>query len=324
MALIRPGPSLTIISQSASLRSVLDRALTVAGSTGSVLLVGETGVGKELFADYIHEASPRAEGPLVKVALSSVPQELLESELFGHERGAFTHAISEKKGLLELAQSGSVFLDDIDDVPGAIQVKLLRALEAREVQRVGAAKPIPIDVRVIAASKLDLKALVDAGRFRADLYYRLNVFPLEIPPLRQRREDIPILVEHFLKRFSPDQEIVFSQAAQDALDEYGWPGNVRELRNVVQRVALFASGEVGVDDLPAELTNGHVTDRLIKACLNCATEESMTFQEVVACLETNLLRQALGDCSNNHTRAARTLGLSPSTFRDKLKKYDLG
>ncbi len=318
-----PPPALAIITQSERMREILDRVRAVAATDGSVLLIGETGVGKELFADYIHRVSPRAAGPFIKVALSAMPHELLESELFGHERGSFTHAVSQKKGLFELASGGSLFLDDIDDVPAAIQPKLLRVLESREVMRVGGTTSIAIDVRLITASKIDLKELVGRGLFRTDLFYRINVVPLEIPPLRERPEDIPLLVEHFLERFAPQKKLAIAPPALRVLVSYAWPGNVRELRNVMQRIGIFASGEIRLEDLPSEIHHADPIQDLIHACSRCFADESMSFPQVVSCLEVNLLRQALKESAGNRAQAAKSLGLSSSTLRDKLKKYGL-
>jgi len=316
-----PYPS--IVTQSDRMRALLERIPTVAASDGAVLLLGETGVGKELFADTVHRLSPRRDGPLVKISLSAVPHDLLESELFGHERGAFTHAVQAKKGLFEIADGGTIFLDDVDDVPPSIQPKLLRVLESHEVKRVGATATLPIDVRLVSASKVNLKDLVDRGLFRADLYYRLNVVPIEIPPLRLRPEDVPLLAVHFLQRFVPGREVRVSTGAARALERYHWPGNVRELRNVIQRISLFATDEISLEDLPPELLDGNPVELLARACARCFSEQSLSFGEVVECLETNLLRQALKDAGGNRSRAARALGLSLSTMRDKLRKYGL-
>ncbi len=312
-----------VVTQNESMRAILSRVDTIAASDNSVLLIGETGVGKELFADHIHRSSPRRDKPLVKIALSAMPHDLLESELFGHERGAFTSAAGEKKGLFELAHTGTLFLDDIDDVPQAIQTKLLRVLESHEVMRVGGTATIPIDVRLITASKVDLKELVRRNLFRADLFYRINVFPVEIPALRDRRDDIPMLTAYFLERFAPGKELVLSTEAKHALVNYSWPGNVRELRNVTQQIALFADREIGLKDLPPEFHNGSPIDLLVKACSQCFLDDALSFNQIVTCLETNLLRQALKEAAGNRTQAARILGLSLSTLRDKLKKYDL-
>jgi DNA-binding NtrC family response regulator len=315
--------SLGLVTQSERMRAILDRVRTIAASDTSVLLVGETGVGKELFADYIHRASSRRERPFVKISLSAMPHDLLESELFGHQRGAFTNAIADKRGLFELAHTGSFFLDDIDDVAPAVQVKLLRVLETQQVMRVGGSEPIAVDVRLITASKLDLEQLVARNLFRADLFYRINVCPVSIPPLRDRREDVPLLAEHFLKRFAPQKTLALTPKAQLALCRYDWPGNVRELRNVMQRLALFAEHEIDLAELPPEMaSNGHVV-RLVRACGRCMVDDGMSYADVIACLETNLLRQALADAGGNRSHAARALGLSLSTLRDKLRKFGL-
>ncbi len=316
-------PSVSLIAQSESMRSVLARLDTVAASDSSVLLIGETGVGKELIAEFIHRASPRQPRPFVKVGLSALPPELLESELFGHERGAYTSAATDKKGLFELASTGSIFLDDIDDFPLALQAKLLRVLESREIMHVGGTHPIPIDVRLITATKIDLKTLVERGIFRSDLYYRINVVPMVIPPLRDRREDIPPLVDHFLKRYIADRDIRVSQDAMQSMLTYSWPGNVRELRNVMQRMVLFANGEIRKADLPPEIREDNPLAAVVKECARCMGEENMTFDQVVACLEVNLIRQALKQFDGNRTQTAKHLGLSLSTLRDKLKKYDI-
>jgi transcriptional regulator with GAF, ATPase, and Fis domain len=320
---MKPLPSLAIVTQSEKMRLILSRVEAIAASDSTVLLIGETGVGKELFADYIHRASPRSDRPFVKIALSAMPHDLLESELFGHERGSFTSAVSEKKGLFELAHTGSLFLDDIDDVPLPTQSKLLRVLESQEVLRVGGSATIPIDVRLIAASKVSLKEMVEHGSFRADLYYRINVFPVQIPPLRERREDLPLLVKHFMNRFAPGKALSVSPEALEALIHYDWPGNVRELRNIMQRLTLFATREINLQDLPLELHDGHPVDLLVKACTKCFMEESLQFNDVISCLEVNLLKQALQETGGNRSQAAKFLGLSLSTLRDKLKKYGL-
>ncbi len=305
------------------MRSILARVDTVAASDGSVLLIGETGVGKELIAEYIHRTSPRSQRPFVKVGLSALPPELLESELFGHERGAYTSASGEKKGLFELADNGTIFLDDIDDFPLPLQTKLLRVLESRELKRVGGTASIRIDVRLVTATKVDLKELVDRGLFRSDLYYRINVVPLTIPPLRDRREDIKPLIRHFLLRYSPGKETAIADDALQKLLTYAWPGNVRELRNVVQRMALFANGEIRLQDLPPEIRLADPFEEMAKACNRCFTEAQMSYEEVIRCLEVNLLRQALHQSGGNKTQAAKILRLNLSTLRDKLKKYNL-
>jgi transcriptional regulator with GAF, ATPase, and Fis domain len=320
---MQPVQSLALIATSDVMRSIISRIDTIAASKSSVMLIGETGVGKELIAEYVHRTSPRSLKPLVKVGLSALPPELLESELFGHERGAYTSASSEKKGLFELADEGTIFLDDIDDFPLPLQAKLLRVLESHELMRVGGTTPIPIDVRLITATKVDLKEMANRGAFRSDLYYRINVVPLIIPPLRDRRDDIPPIIEHFMQRYAANRTIHVAEDALRLLVNYSWPGNIRELRNVVQRMTLFADGEIRVNDLPPEIREDAPLDVIIKACHRCFTEENMTFDEVVACLEVNLLRQAINRAGGNRTQAAKALGLSLSTLRDKLKKYNI-
>jgi transcriptional regulator with GAF, ATPase, and Fis domain len=315
--------SFTLIAQSDAMRSILSRIDTVAPTDHSVLLLGETGVGKELIADYIHHTSKRSGRPMVKVGLSALPFELLESELFGHEKGAYTSASAGKKGLFELANGGTIFLDDIDDVPTNIQTKLLRVLESRELMRVGGTGVHPIDVRVISASKVDLKEMVERGSFREDLYFRLNVVPFVIPPLRSRKEDVRLLVEHFIRRFSTNGPLAVDPDALEALSRYPWPGNIRELRNIVQRVSLFAKERITLADLPPEVRSDHPIDEILKACGRCFTNDGMTFEQVVACLEVNLIRQALERSNGNRVQAAKLLKMNPSTLRDKLKKYHL-
>jgi len=315
--------SISFIAQSEIMRGIIARINTISASDSSILLIGETGVGKELIAEYVHQTSTRSACPFVKVGLTALPHELLESELFGHDKGAYTSASNEKKGLFELAHTGSIFLDDIDDFPLPLQAKLLRVLESRELMRVGGTTSISVDVRLITASKVDLKDLVNRGLFRADLYYRINVVPMVIPPLRDRAQDIPLLVDHFLKRFAPERQISVDAGALDALLQYSWPGNIRELRNAVQRIALFVNGQVRLADLPSEIRQENPLDLMIKACDRCFAEGKMSFDEVVTCLETNLIRRALRESGGNRTNAAKVLGLNLSTFRDKLKKYKL-
>lgn len=315
--------SLTLIARNEKMREILSRVDRIVASDSSVLLVGETGVGKEIFAEYIHRTSPRANGPFVKIGLSALPADLLESELFGHERGAYTSAMNEKKGLFEIANNGSIFLDDIDDVPISIQSKLLRVLESRELMRIGGTTSIPIDVRLITASKVDLKLLIERGIFRADLFYRINVVPINIPPLRERTDDVPPLIEHFLKKYSNGKELKVSLPALKSFLDYSWPGNVRELKNVIQRISLFANDEISLDDLPQEIKTGNPVDYLLKACNKCYLEGSINLDQIVQCLEHNLLDAALSKSNGNQSQAAKTLGLSLSTFRDKVKKYNL-
>ncbi len=302
---------------------ILEQLRAAALTCNTVLLIGETGVGKERLAEFLHQKSVRQFKPMVKVNISSLPRELIESELFGHERGAFTSAIAEKHGFFEVADGGSLFLDDIDDLPLEAQGKLLRAVETRTIQRVGSTRPIPVDVRFIVASKASLRHLVDQGLFRADLFYRLNVVPIEVPPLRERREDIPLLIGHFLREFLPDHEVQVSKDALRIMVNYSWPGNVRELINVLLRITLSVNGEITLEDLPPEVRGEDPVQLLMKSCARCFSEKSMHYDDVVTCLESTLLRHALIRHNGNKSEAARFLGLSLSTFRDKLTKYGL-
>lgn len=312
-----------IITQNSQVEWLIQKIDKISDSNSSILLVGETGVGKEIFADYVHYSSSRADRPFVKIGLSALPADLLESELFGHEKGSFTSAHHEKKGLFEIANTGSIFLDDIDDVPMTIQTKLLRVLESKELMKIGGTKPIPIDVRLITASKIDLKILIDQGKFRSDLFYRINVVPIHIPPLRDRKEDVEALSKHFLNHYAPEKELGFSPQALNALINYSWPGNVRELRNVVQRLSLFSKGEIDVNELPGEISSEDPMSLLIKACDKCFIDQDMSFEQVVNCLEVNLMKEALRKSDCNQTQAAKLLKLSLSTFRDKLKKNNV-
>lgn len=315
--------ALTLITQNERMREIIASINKVIDTDSSILLIGETGVGKEIFAEYIHKTSNRATNPFVKIGLASLPPSLLSSELFGHEKGSFTSATNIKKGLFEIANDGSIFLDDIDDVPIEIQTKLLRVIETKELMHVGGTKQIPIDVRLITASKVDLKELVKKEVFRADLFYRLNVVPIHIPPLRERREDILPLSEYFLKLFQPDKKIEISKEALKALINYSWPGNVRELKNLIHRISLFAENTIEVNDLPSELSLNDPIENLLKDCHNCYISEGWNFEQIVKCLEQNLLSEALKKSNGNQTSASNLLGLSLSTFRDKIKKYKI-
>jgi transcriptional regulator with GAF, ATPase, and Fis domain len=321
-----PTASGVIMTQNRRMLDILSRLRTIARTEGAVLLIGETGVGKELLAEFVHQESPRASQPLVKVGLASLPRELLESELFGHEKGAYTHAIALKKGLFELSNGGSIFLDDIDDFPLELQSKLLRALEAHEILRVGGTVPIRINTRLISATKVDLKALVERRAFRADLYYRINVMPVSIPSLRERADDIPLLAAYLLRIFAPDRELSLSAAASATLTRYPWPGNIRELRNVIQRICLFAEGTVDESELPAEIFSQPETgpaSALSRQCEICREERDLSLEDVVACVERHLLEEALAKSGGNQSQAARSLRLSLSTLRDKLRKHNL-
>jgi len=309
-----------IVGTSESMIKVFDKIIKVAQSDSSVLVYGESGTGKELVARAIHFQSNRKEGPFVKVNCGALAEGVLESELFGHERGSFTGAMKRRHGRFELANKGSIFLDEIGDVPIPTQVKLLRVLQERELERVGGEETLTVDVRVIAATNKNLMAMVEDGKFREDLYYRLNIIPLELPPLRQRLEDIPILVEHFLRKKSSqlnkEQPSVSEKAIQE-LKNYSWPGNVRELENVIERaVVLCEREEISLTDLPILLGDpSRTTLRLLK--------EDLPLVEALEDLERQLIARALEKAKGVKTEAARILGLKTSALYYKLEKYDM-
>lgn len=315
--------SVSIITQDNSMLELIERINKVADSDVSILLIGETGVGKEVFTDYIHHLSNRGHNPLVKIGLATLPPELMESELFGFEKGSFTNADHSKKGMFELADTGTLFLDDIDDTPLNVQSKLLRAIEAKEIRHIGDTKPISINVRLICASKLEIADLIDRKLFRQDLYYRINVVELRIPTLRERKGDIPLLVEHFLKRFCHTYILKVSDEVMDIFMNYDWPGNVRELRNVMQRSALFANEIIQVSDLPDRFRNINNIDNLVKSCSICFESGQMTYNELIACIESKLLSKAISKSNGNQSNAAQELGMKLSTFRDKIKKLEI-
>jgi DNA-binding NtrC family response regulator len=313
-----------IVGASETLQKALARLERAAKSgTSTVLLRGETGSGKELMARYLHEKSARAGGPFIELNCSAIPEQLLESELYGHERGAFTDAKRFRKGLFELADGGTLLLDEIGEMVPQLQAKLLRVLETRTFRRVGGHADITVDVRVVAATHRDLSKMVADGRFREDLYFRLNVVPVEIPPLRERREDIGVLAEHFVQRFC--RELGRAPARLDPralalLASYAWPGNVRELRNVMERVVLLeAEDEILPEHLPAEISRGSVASRG-GGIDPFPPGTVLPFTEI----EKLAIEHALKVCDGNKTRAATQLGISRQTLRTKLKEYALG
>jgi two-component system NtrC family response regulator len=298
--------------------AAINTAARGAASRATMLIRGESGTGKELMARAIHSASPRGKGPLVAVNAAALPETLLESELFGHERGAFTGADREHRGRFELADGGSLFLDEIGDLPKSTQVKLLRVLQEQAFERLGGTRTVRVDVRVIAATNRDLEALVARGEFREDLYYRLNVVSVELPPLRERREDIPALVQHFLGRFAAEAQSpvkVVSREAMDVLVKYHYPGNVRELENIIHRAVVLARGTtITTADLPIRVTEVRPDG---------GSAEGATFVERVAEFERALIIEALERAGGVQTRAARALGMSERHLRYKLRKYRL-
>jgi len=295
------------VGQSSAMMRVFEAIQTVGPTEATVLIKGESGTGKELCARAIHAASPRRLNPLVVIHCGALAETLLESELFGHEKGAFTGAQYRKKGSFEVAEGGTVFLDEIGDISLKTQTDLLRVLQEREITRVGSSRPIPVDFRCIAATNKNLEALVQEGKFRADLYYRLNVFQIELPPLRERKGDIPILVEHFIRKFSVSmnkQITRVSPEAMDILDRYQWPGNVRELENAVERAMVVAQEpELREQDFSLQLSGQEHNGR---------TLEEVERAHVLSVVE---------DCKGNQTLAAEILDIDRVTLHNKLKKY---
>jgi DNA-binding NtrC family response regulator len=302
-----------IIGHSQVMQDIFATIMRVAGTRATVLLAGESGVGKDMIARAIHHHSPRRDRPFVKINCTALPENLMESELFGYEKGAFTGANISKAGKFEAADTGTVFLDEIGDVPPAIQVKLLRVLQDREFERLGSNKVMHSDVRVIAATNVDLRAALENGTFREDLYYRLNVVPLDIPPLRERKEDIPYLVEHFAKKFNGE----ISDGALERLMSYHWPGNVRELENVIERSVLLAHGpRVEADDIRIDTTG---RSRPATASADQFLPEGMTLDAY----EQSIIREALKRADGNKSQAARLLGLTRNALRYRLAQMGI-
>jgi DNA-binding NtrC family response regulator len=307
-----------IVARSVKMQEVLATVERVAPTNSTVLLGGESGVGKDLIARAIHEKSKRARGPFLKINSTAIPENLLESELFGFEKGAFTGAAASKPGKFELADKGTLFLDEIGDVPAAIQVKLLRVLQEREFERLGGTKTIKVDVRLIAATNRDLRAALEEGTFREDLYYRLNVVPIDIAPLRERKEDVPDLVNLFITRFATDSGKTIesiSPPAMQMLVNYYWPGNVRELQNIVERACALAKGNVLE---PADI---HIDARPSKsaAAVDVFLPDGMTLEQ----WEDEMVQEALRRANGNKSQAARLLGLSRNALRYRLSKIGI-
>ena len=303
-----------IIGESGHMQEVLSLVRRVAPSEATVLIRGESGTGKELIAQAIHYSSPRASRPLVRLNCAALPETLLESELFGHEKGAFTGAYATRKGRFEVANGGSLFLDEIGDLPLHLQAKLLRVLQEKEFERVGSSKPIPVDVRILAATHRDLEKLIQEDQFREDLYYRLNVVTVVLPPLRERRQDIPPLLDHLVKKFAEKNAKTikgFTQEARDALLRYDYPGNVRELENIVERATVITRDEViGRSDLPLTVQTSEKLD-----------DRGTNITAVVEGLERKMIKEALSQSDGVQTRAADKLGITERALRYKLKKY---
>jgi two-component system response regulator HydG len=305
-----------------ALRALFESIAKVAGSDVVVHIAGESGTGKELVARAIHQRSRRAAGPFVKVNCGALTDTLLESELFGHEKGAFTGAIKRKLGRFELADKGTLFLDEVGDMTPNLQLKLLRVLQENQFERVGGEETVEVDVRVVSATHRDLKVAVDEGRFREDLFYRLHVVPFRVPALRERREDIPLLVEHFIGKLGPRANPRVRRIDENALarlSTYAWPGNVRELENAVEQALVFASGEsIDVASLPAFLREGASEASLALPNIN------MSLPEILDDLERQLIQRAYDRTGGVKTETARLLGIKTSALYYKLEKYGIG
>lgn len=339
------APPPGIIGHCAAMREVYRITRRVAVSNASVLILGETGVGKELIAGAVHQLSHRSGRPFVRVNCGALSESLLESELFGHVRGAFTGAVSNRTGRFEAAQGGTIFLDEINSTSLTLQVKLLRVLQEKEFERVGDTSTLRTDVRIIAASNRNLMDEVRAGRFREDLYWRLNVVPIEIPPLRERRDDIPTLVSHFLDHYNElnDRYVAhIGPGTMEALQNYHWPGNVRELQNYVERAVVMAeTDELLLDLLPECVTDGRpislenvnngtpvdfstMSKAVVQLGLNQAGRDSTdVHRSVVDSIERELIAQVLQSCGGVQTKAATRLGMNRNTLHKKIKEYGL-
>jgi len=314
----------TIIGKSKALQEITASLQKVAPTNATVLIHGESGTGKELFARAIHYLSQRKDGPFVAINSAAIPRELLESELFGYERGAFTGAEARKLGKLELADKGTVFLDEIGDMDLALQAKILRVIQEQVIERVGGGRPIKIDVRIVAATNKDIEKAVAAKQFREDLFYRLNVFPMTIPPLRERREDIPLLVQRFLVKYAAEVrkgQMTVSDEAMDILSKFPWKGNVRELENVIERAVIYAEGgtirpqDLGFKEssITEALAENVPMDGPLQAVAEAATRIA----------ESRRILLALKQTGGNKTRAAEVLQVSYKTLLTKIKEYQL-
>ena len=311
-----------IIGKSRPMQEIYDLIRKVSLSKTSVLITGESGTGKELIANAIHYNSPRKERPFISINCGALTETLLESELFGHEKGAFTGAVSMKKGRFELADGGTLFLDEVSEMSPALQVKLLRVLQEMEFERVGGTRTIDVDVRILSASNKDLKDDVATGRFREDLYYRLNVIHIEVPSLRERGEDIRLLVKHFINKYlgdDRDEKPNLSPEAWKILFNHNWPGNIRELENVIERAVVLNSGDlITPEDLPGYLLEGDDEINIEKFI-----PAGAPLQKTLEQIEEQLIRRALKNCNNVQSHAADMIGITKSLFQHKMKKYNI-
>jgi DNA-binding NtrC family response regulator len=311
-----------LIGKSAAIRELLDKIHTLAAVDSNVLIQGDSGTGKECVAKLIHESSARCKGPFIAVSCASLPHELIEAELFGYDQGAFTGASSQRIGRFELANGGTIFLDDVDDIPLDLQVKLLRIIQERKFERIGGEATLSVNFRLIAASKKHLVSLVEEGKFREDLYFRLNIVPVHLPPLRQRKEDIPLLCEYFMNRLAvklnrPDPQI--DETVMAKLISYSWPGNVRELENIVERMLVLSKdGHIEIDLLPAEFFDSETSAVIVR------TEylDRIDLYRTAADIEGQLVRWAFGKAGGNLAKAASLLNIPRSSLQYKIAKLD--
>ena len=311
-----------IVSKNEEMQKIFDVIKKVSHYKSTVLITGESGTGKELVARALHYNSGRSQHPFIAVNCGAIPENLLESELFGHAKGAFTDAIRTKKGLFEEADAGTLFLDEIGELPGQLQVKLLRVLQDGEIRRIGESKPIQIDVRIVAATVKDLPKEVNEGRFREDLFYRLNVLPIHIPPLRERKEDIPLLIEHFIGKYNHEMNKHVGNIDHEAMERlmsYKWYGNVRELENTIERaIVLSEKNNIESENLPSE-----IRDIKEESPIETLPEEEQSIKKASKALEINLIKKALRKTKGNHTQAARLLEISHRALLYKIKEYEI-
>ncbi|MEK6558765.1 MAG: sigma-54 dependent transcriptional regulator [Planctomycetota bacterium] len=314
-----------VIGNSEAMRKVLETVKSVSDRDATVLIRGESGTGKEKIAGAIHYHSSRRTGPFIRVSCAALNREILESELFGHEKGAFTGAVKTRRGRFELANGGSIFLDDVDDIPLDMQVKLLRVLQERAFERVGGEETLCVDVRIICATKKDLLEQVKEGCFREDLFYRLNVVPINIPPLRERKEDIPLLINYFLKKFVSQYEDALPDVSQEVLNvllAYNWPGNVRELENVIEHAIAFSKSKgISLETLPEYLRRVDIRTDVLS--MDLSNKQEINLQDTLTEVETKLIQWAHQKTNGNQVKMAEVLGIPRTTLRNRLNKLQL-
>ena len=314
-----------VIGNSEAMRKVLETVKSVSDRDATVLIRGESGTGKEKIAGAIHYHSSRRTCPFIRVSCAALNREILESELFGHEKGAFTGAVKTRRGRFELANGGSIFLDDVDDIPMDMQVKLLRVLQERAFERVGGEETLCVDVRIICATKKDLLEQVKEGCFREDLFYRLNVVPINIPPLRERKEDIPLLINYFLKKFVSQYEDALPDVSQEVLNvllAYNWPGNVRELENVIEHAIAFSKSKgISLETLPEYLRRVDIRTDVLS--MDLSNKQEINLQDTLTEVETKLIQWAHQKTNGNQVKMAEVLGIPRTTLRNRLNKLQL-